>query len=254
MTAPLRIGVGTEPKTRLAACVLEFSLRRRTQSPLEIFLLEGEAWEPPTRLPQRTGFSLRRFLIPERLGYQGQALYLDADILCLCDIARVFTLLSEGCGALAAATCQASWRQKMATFQSSVMLMDLPSWQPEFSTRNLWKLCQGDYENFMNLHFLAARGLVLELERGYNHLDAFWKDSTHLLHYSRENTQPWYHPQHPHARLWETELREGISQGAVPREIFQEAVRLWGAPRLNHKRPCQGLHPHYHPLIELYSH
>ena len=95
---PVRIFVGTDRSQLLAVKVLEHSIRRHTALPIEVVpMLDLPLPEPrDVRQRQRTGFSFSRFAIPRLAGYRGRALYLDADMLVLRDIAELWALPFDG--------------------------------------------------------------------------------------------------------------------------------------------------------------
>jgi len=91
---PIRVFVGADRSQLLAVKVLEHSIRRHTLRKVEVHPMV----DLPVRSPQdplnwqRTGFSFSRFCIPELAGYQGKALYLDADMLVFEDIASLWDI------------------------------------------------------------------------------------------------------------------------------------------------------------------
>ena len=93
MAEPIRIYLGTEPKTLIAQKVLEHSIRRNTKAAVEITPMVGPDWEYPTEgIKVGTGFSLRRWMIPKACNYQGYAIYLDADQLVFGDVAELLAI------------------------------------------------------------------------------------------------------------------------------------------------------------------
>ncbi|MBE7209848.1 MAG: glycosyl transferase, partial [Gluconacetobacter diazotrophicus] len=106
MSDAVRIFVGCDPNDcdLEQMLVLDASLRRRTSLPLDITFMRlsrdpgspwfsdpdaGHGWNT-ARWP--TPFSGLRWGIPAACGGKGRALYLDADILCLADIAALWRM------------------------------------------------------------------------------------------------------------------------------------------------------------------
>lgn len=84
----MRVFIGVDPRDAVSFNVLQWSIIRRTSRPVSIC---------PLVLPQLpitrrglTDFTFTRYLVPKLCGYQGTALFLDSDMLCLGDIAEVF--------------------------------------------------------------------------------------------------------------------------------------------------------------------
>ena len=84
----LRIFIGYDSREAECADVLAYSLRRHTSIPLEIRYLNladldfRRPWDPL----QSTEFTYTRFLVPWLCDYQGKAIFMDCDMLCLGDI------------------------------------------------------------------------------------------------------------------------------------------------------------------------
>ena len=55
----------------------------------------GSVYQRPQDPLQSTAFSFSRFLVPYLMGYEGWALFIDADMLCLADIAELWALRDE---------------------------------------------------------------------------------------------------------------------------------------------------------------
>ena len=70
--------------------MLQHSISSRASSPVSITRLQLS--QLPVAKKGLTEFTYSRFLVPFLCGYQGNALFLDADMLCLGDIAELFAL------------------------------------------------------------------------------------------------------------------------------------------------------------------
>ena len=84
----LRIFIGYDPAEIAAYHVLSHSILTRSSQPVSITPLVLSQL-PETRRGS-TEFAFSRFLVPWLCDYEGQALFMDCDILCLGDIAEVF--------------------------------------------------------------------------------------------------------------------------------------------------------------------
>lgn len=263
MSDAIRICIGTEDKTELARLVLQHSITRRTAAPVEFTPMIGSAWEYPTEnLRVGTGFSLRRWMIPAYFGWAGRAVYLDADQIVLGDVAELwayFRLLDAADGPTAAMTYQPSKFSKAPHPNSSVMLVDCERAKRKLdaNVEPFWDISKvlahlvGHPDKYPGLMYpnwmVPAPGRVHDC---WNHLNTFVPQGqpkhTRLLHYTKENTQPWYVPGNPHASLWEAELVSAIGAGVVPRDLFEEGLAKFGVQE--DWRKTNGLHPHYASL------
>ncbi len=89
---PLRVFIGFDQNETVAASVLAFSIWRRATAPVLISQLRLDQL-PMTRArdpKQSTDFAFSRFLVPWLCGYEGPALFLDCDILCLGDVTTLY--------------------------------------------------------------------------------------------------------------------------------------------------------------------
>lgn len=248
MSETVKIFVGTEIKTKIALDVLSYSIKSRSSLPIEITPMIGQGWEVPKNLHQGTGFSLRRFMIPMACGFEGYAIYLDADQLVLGDIAELWSYKGAmGMDHAVACTHQRDKHSSTPVPQTSVMLIDchMCEWVPD----EIWQLLlKGyNYTKLMRLGFMKSP--ILKIPNYWNHLNTHEDTVTRLLHYTKEPEQPWYKPDHPLSNLWKTELIKAINAGAVLREDFVSALGLWKAPKIDHRK-TQGLHPYYSKFLK----
>jgi hypothetical protein len=204
----LRVFIGWDSRFPEPADVLAYSLRKHSSIPLEIRYLKLA--ELPLRRAEdplaSTEFTYSRFLVPWLCNYQGTAVFMDNDMLCLGDIRELAeldmrpyalrvvkhdyhptnTVKMYGCP-------QTTYPRKN---WSSLMLMDcakLRLW-----TREVVETQTGAYlHRFQDI----PDELIGELPRTWNTLD--WMDEhTRLIHYT--NGGPWFeaYRNHPHADVW----------------------------------------------------
>lgn len=86
---PLKVFIGYDPRQPVALQVLSHSILRRSSVPVSITPLVLS--QLPIKRRGLTEFTYSRYLVPWLCDYSGQALFLDADMLCLDDIAKVFS-------------------------------------------------------------------------------------------------------------------------------------------------------------------
>jgi lipopolysaccharide biosynthesis glycosyltransferase len=135
----IKVFIGSGEASLLERKTLIYSLRKHSQRDLDIYVINGthnaielndqEPFLAPLslRLKYRnvTEFSLYRYLIPEICGYQGKAIYLDSDMICLTDIGELFDTPINGCDFLAKRAAYSRLNTDM--WGLSVMLIDFGS-------------------------------------------------------------------------------------------------------------------------------
>jgi hypothetical protein len=86
---PVRIFIGWDPREAEAWDVLAKSIWRRSSVPVSITPLVKYQLGI-TREGGSTEFAFSRFLVPYLCGYEGHAIFMDCDMLCLGDIAELW--------------------------------------------------------------------------------------------------------------------------------------------------------------------
>lgn len=90
---PFRIFIGYDSTQDIAYRVLRFSLLRHASIEIDIRplvlpeIMARHRWHRPHDPQQSTEFTYTRFLVPYLCGFEGTALFMDSDMLCLGDIA-----------------------------------------------------------------------------------------------------------------------------------------------------------------------
>jgi hypothetical protein len=221
----LRIFVGTDETQIVAHRVLEYSIRKSASVPVEVTPMLGLEHRMPRRPEDRprTGFSFNRFMIPELCGYRGRALYLDADMLVLGDVAELADMPFGPCKVLRtdpeAPTDE--WGRYGTTYTdagAAVMLLDcerLP-WKIDDIVAGLDE-GRYTYEALMSLEALIdPDDVVSAIPPEWNALERYESGRTKLLHYTVVPSQPWKNDDNPLGEFWMQWYREGVENGAVP--------------------------------------
>lgn len=247
----IRICIGTEPKTRLAEQVLIYSIKKRTPKTVDFISLIGQDWIVPKDLPQNTGFSLRRWLIPSKLNFSGRAIYLDADQLVLTDINELWSEPDASTSNSSAwLTYQQDCLKPKPWPQTSVMVIDCvkaeQQWQPEL----LWKLLRSGYNYQDFMHGLWMKPPPEKISNDWNGLDHF-TNKTKLIHYTSEPNQPWYNPKHKLASIWQNEFINAIKDRAINKQLFLDSLGNWN--KREDWRPTNGLHPFYSDYLKYFN-
>ncbi len=234
LVEPLRIFLGTDESQIVAHRVLEYSIRKSASVPVEVTPMLD--WPHPVpRSPEnkpRTTFSFCRFMIPEACGYRGRALYLDADMIVLGDVAELAELPFGDRRVLCTAPAPTgAWDGHPAPYLGArsvaVMLLDCDHlrWKVDEIVAGL------DEGRYTYAQLLSEVCIVppAEIADGippeWNELERFEPGRTKLLHYTVVPTQPWKNDDNPLAELWMGWYREAVEAGAVPPEEVEALVR-----------------------------
>lgn len=81
---PLRIFIGYDPRQPIAFNVLAHSISERASGPVSITKLRLN--QLPIDRKGLTEFTFTRYLVPHLCEYEGSAIFMDADMLCLADV------------------------------------------------------------------------------------------------------------------------------------------------------------------------
>lgn len=230
--APLRIFVGSEPSQVVAQRVLAHSIHRHATVPVEITPLLDLSLPTPADPANRArvGFTFTRFAIPRLCGFEGRALYLDADMLVFGDVAELATLEFGPAKVLCTYQRQlpAAWKGK-AGFRPgrnvAVLLLDCArlDWDAPAIVSGLDE-GRYTYEQLVyELCLLAPDEIADTIPPEWNHLERH-DASTRLLHYTVVRTQPWKVDKNPLGDLWMDAYAEAMEAGAVPPEEVEEGI------------------------------
>lgn len=94
----IRVFIGWDRREKIAADVLAHSIKNRSSKPVsitEIRLEQLEDFSRPWNPLQSTEFSFSRFMVPCLCDYEGWAIFMDCDMLCLGDVADLWSLRDD---------------------------------------------------------------------------------------------------------------------------------------------------------------
>lgn len=227
MSDSIRVFIGSGEASLIERKVAIYSLKKHTNRALDVYVFNGthnaielNDREPvlapmPLKIKYRnvTEFSLYRYLIPQICNYQGKAIYIDSDIVCLADIGELFDSELNEADFLA--------KKEADTWALSVMLIDCEKCHFDL-TAYCNEIEQGlyTYQDFsqMSPKFLYYHQFsIVQLDPNWNVYDHY-DPSTKLIHYTNLKTQPWKAANHPRGELWFQYFREALEQ-----EIITEA-------------------------------
>lgn len=215
------IYVGTEPSQWLPTQVLKHSILSRTQADVEFIPLDTTIGLP--RNQTMTGFSFCRWAVPFVNEYRDRAIYLDADIVVLGDIADLFNASFDA--PVAARPVSAAGAPNR--FFTSVMVLDcarLKHW--DYSA---W-VKQAVRPQFVDAVMWARSGAPHASDFGvmpscWNDLDIVKAEpSTKLLHFTSLDRQPWRWERHPQGQVWRDALVAALAARVVTREQVYDEI------------------------------
>lgn len=226
--SPIRIFIGSGIQQLVPALVLKHSILKHATMSVDVTIMNE--WTHPMpkdgkNMP-RTPFSFQRFMIPEKCGYKGHAIYMDSDMLVFGDVKEIW----------------------IAPSTTNVLVMrndDVDKHKAKFSVFKVdcqanWNL--NDYIALMDKGLMSYEQLIFDLgglphDSGFNpdwnSLEEYTEWKTKLLHYTEFWNQPWsFNPNHPLEHLWYSELKEAVNDGSIKRELIQQHVtNRWILPK-----------------------
>lgn len=241
MVEPIRVFIACEDSMMVPAKVLEYSIRKHTDWPVEIFFMRNMPTPRPKHKKNRpgTGFSFNRFLIPKIAGYKGKAIYIDSDMLVLDDIAKLWNIPFKGKKVLCSTQTETpvGWedgknndlgeeRYWTPGIQLSVMLLDCE--KLDWDIDNIINdLDQGKYsykELMAKLCIVKEEDIGGNIPNEWNCLEWYEEGRSQLVHFTVVPTQPWRNDRSTLIPLWETALTETIEQGMISFEEIEDSV------------------------------
>lgn len=242
LVEPIRIFVGCDDSMMIPAYVLEYSIRKYTQHPVQVFFMRNMPIPEPKDAKNRpgTGFSFNRFLIPKLAGYAGKAIYVDADMLVFDDIAKLWNIPFNGKTVLCSTQNEVpkGWegganndhgegRYWTPGRQMSVMLMDCARLDWDID-RIIEGLDRGDYtykQLMAEFCILPEEAIADTIPNEWNCLEWYEPERSQLVHFTVVPVQPWRNDRSPMKNFWEAAYREALAAGAVPMKIVEECVQ-----------------------------
>jgi hypothetical protein len=228
---PVRVFIGSGEASLLERKTLLYTLRKHTRSPLDIYVFNGthNAIEHNDEPPVLAGMSLKvkyrnvtefsnyRFLIPQICGYEGRAIFLDSDMICLADIAELFHAPMNGCSLLAKCEAYAgagNWGLSVTLFDCAQSRFDLDA---IFEEINLGLFTYQDFHQLSAAFLTHHPHTVGKIDPNWNVFDHY-DSETKLIHYTNLFQQPWKHPGHPSGELWFKYFNEARAAGAITQQ------------------------------------
>ncbi|MEC4885929.1 MAG: glycosyl transferase [Scytonema sp. PMC 1070.18] len=239
----IQVFIGSGEASLLERKVAIYSLRKHTKRELDIYVFngthnaielnDGKPFLSPMSLRIKyqnvTEFSLYRFIIPQVCNYQGKAIYIDSDVICLSDIGELFDTPVNDFDFLAKKDAYS--HKDIDLWGLSVMLINCEKCKFDLDTI-CDEVAKGlyTYTDFscMSPAFLNHNQYkISEIDAQWNVFD-YYDENTKLIHYTNLYTQPWKHPNHPYGELWFTYFQEAMNTGYITqRDVELSLIRSY---------------------------
>jgi hypothetical protein len=234
----IKIFVGADRSQALAVRVLEHSIKKHTEHPVQVTAMLDLPIRAPKdpRQGQRTGFSFSRFCIPKMCGYLGRAIYMDADMLVLKDIANLWAHPISPKAKIVIQADLTEGHQKSSrkvggpiqrVRQTAVMLLDCQKldWEIE-AIIDLLDQNKMTYEQLMyEMALLKEEEIQETLPFEWNSLE-HCDPNTCNIHYTDMSTQPWVSSFNRYGNIWFAEVREMVEEGSISVSEIQGEIAL----------------------------
>ncbi len=237
----LKVFIGSGEASVIERKVAIHSLEKHTSQNIDVYVFNGthnsvelnqeEPFLAPMPLKVKyqnsTEFSLYRYLIPQLCNFQGKAVYIDSDVVCLDDILKLFQIELNGSDFLAKFDAYPSFGDEF--WGLSVMLIDC-----ERCRFDLELICQeisqGLYSmldfSCMSPHFLRHHSYKIgKLSSHWNSFDLL-DEHTKLIHYTNLYTQPWKSVGHPYGDIWFDYFEDARKAGKISQKEIEKSMML----------------------------
>ena len=208
----MRVFIGVDRRQFIAPAVLSHSISERSTEPVSITMLHLH--QLPITRRGLTEFTYSRYLVPWLCNYEGRALFLDADMLCLGDIRNLFALADDTAVQMVKNERRFEW--------PSLML---------FNCAKCKVLTPDTVQNDERLFALEWAECIGELPATWNHLVGYDAPTAAQLVHFTKGIPVWQETQDcEYADLWHAE-RKAMMSTCSHQELMGGSVHV--APRNN---------------------
>ena len=228
--------------------MLIHSLKKHSSRPLEIYVFNGthDTIERDNESPVRvnmpleikyrnyTEFSNYRWFIPKLCNFEGRAIWMDSDMVCLEDIAQFFDTEMGDNALLAKPAAYGETDQKK--WGLSMILIDCAKCQ--FAPEHYFQEISDGKYTYTDLHQMTPAFLeyhpfkIGTISPGWNDFDQL-TEKTKLIHYTDLFRQPWKAQGHPFGKLWFQYFHEAIEAGELTKEDVEKTrTRFYVRPNI----------------------
>ena len=218
MTIKIFVGTSANGEDGEAELTLEYTLKKHSSQPIEVTWMRQSkdphspfnGWKTKTWATPFSGF---RWAIPELCNFQGRAIYMDVDMICLADIAELINVDMAGKPALG--------KPYNGVIETSVMLMDCEALKKHMPSIDNMK----QTDKVQVSMSWKVKPLMGKLDNRWNVFDGEYYDVSNMwiLHYTKMSSQPWQpkwfrgqvegHSRPELAKLWYRLRDEALSNG-----------------------------------------
>lgn len=231
---PVRVFVGSEPGQDLALAVTIDSLRRTASIAMEVVpLAEAGISIPQPGDPALKGSAfLQRYLIPELCGHAGRAIYLEAGMVAIQDLRKLWPMPDDDFELRAAAARPGSGRPP----QNSLLMLN--------AERLRWDIA--DIVARLDAGTLPLSAVRDEVRVGnpppepviphvWNDVEHFEPTVSAIVTYADRPLQPWVSHANPFDEPWFRALFAAVDSGAIPPDLVARSIAR------GHARPSLGI-------------
>jgi len=194
----MKVFIGVDPRQPLGYNVLQYSIHANSKQPVEVIPLMLS--KLPIKRRGLTEFTYSRFLVPYLCGYEGCAVFMDADIVVTGDIADLFAQ-ADGVSAVQVMQDQPKFEWASVMLFNNVMCTKLtPEWIDDEANKPMalgfgaigsftpeWNHCVGYQEPKDAKLYHYTQGLPCFHETRGLPEDKYWLDA----HRSMNHTVSW---------------------------------------------------------------
>lgn len=233
----MKIFIGWDSRFEEPALVAAHSMRRRSAANLDIRFLDLAnltkyyGFHPTPDPKATTEFTRSRFLVPWLCGYEGCALFVDNDVICLTDISLLWEMYYPA-PKFALRVVQHDYRPALTTKMYGVPQEGYPrkNWSSVMFLNceklRCWTKEVVETAEPARLHRFAdiPNDRIGGLPAAWNSLDCI-DDSTKLVHWTsggpwNDNTKSW-----PHQEVWLSERKAWLAHVNLPADTPVKSMR-----------------------------
>lgn len=152
----VRVFIGFDQNESVAAHVLQHSIRSRASIPISFTLLDRRnlrgIYDRPRGELESTDFSISRFIVPYLCNYEGWAVFMDCDMVCLGDIVELAHYM----------TLANRWNQAVQVVQHDY----IPSSRTKFLSQTQTRYARKNWSSLMIFNNSLCRNLTPEAVNG----------------------------------------------------------------------------------------
>jgi hypothetical protein len=220
---PIRVFIAGDESRRLAARVLEYSLKKHCPLPVVCSSVNENTVRGAKRRkdPGWSEVCLDRFVIPELAGLRGRAVYLEADMLALHNIQALWEIPFEGAAVLYAPSVPSR-----RTGRFSVMLLncDELKWDSREIVKALDRSARDESQSHHELCIEARQMVQPRIPREWNSSQKDEQCTAAMIHYTDKDQQPWVSCTNRSGDIWVEHLKEAVKKGFISLTEVEEAI------------------------------